>query len=193
MTLIAAGLTAADDLLVGANITAVGMISLSAGGDILQTAGTVSTSGAGGHIDYDAGRTVALSAGTAVSSALGNISIENHASFPAATYVGVDLDNADVTARQLARALAVTPPNIAIWLDKLEARGWVVRTRSSADARMQHLRLTPRARTLVEATQRALLEGEREALGMLSAAEHAMLVELLHKVALGRRRPEPER
>jgi DNA-binding MarR family transcriptional regulator len=109
------------------------------------------------------------------------------------TILALIRDNADVTARQLARALAVTPPNIAIWLDKLEARGWVVRTRSSADARMQHLRLTPRARTLVEATQRALLEGEREALGMLSAAEHAMLVELLHKVALGRRRPEPER
>ena len=105
-------------------------------------------------------------------------------------------DNADVTARQLARALAVTPPNIAIWLDKLESRGLVARTRSSADARMQHLRLTPRARTLVEDSVQSLLEGESEGLGTLSAAEHAMLVELLHKVALGRRRhdgAEPDR
>ena len=98
-----------------------------------------------------------------------------------------------VPMRELARRLTCDPSNLTDPVDKLEARGWVVRTRSSADARMQHLRLTPRARTLVEATQRALLEGEREALGMLSAAEHAMLVELLHKVALGRRRPEPER
>jgi DNA-binding MarR family transcriptional regulator len=97
-------------------------------------------------------------------------------------------DNADVTARQLARALAVTPPNIAIWLDKLESRGLVVRTRSSADARMQHLRLTPAGRTLVQQSVQSLLEGERDALGTLSAAEQAMLVELLHKVALGRRR-----
>ena len=52
--------------------------------------------------------------------------------------------NRDVTARQLARALAVTPPNIAIWLDKLESRGLVARERSVSDARMQHVRLTPR-------------------------------------------------
>lgn len=99
-------------------------------------------------------------------------------------------DNADVTARQLARALAVTPPNIAIWLDKLESRGLVARTRSSKDARMQHLRLTAQGRALVQGSVRALLEGERDALGVLSVAERAMLIELLHKVALGRRKPD---
>ena len=98
--------------------------------------------------------------------------------------------NPDVTARQLARALAVTPPNIAIWLDKLESRGLVVRERSTRDARMQHVRLTPRGRALVERSVLALLEGERDVLGVLSGAERAMLVELLHKVALARRRAE---
>ena len=96
--------------------------------------------------------------------------------------------NRDVTARQLARALAVTPPNIAIWLDKLESRGLVARERSVNDARMQHVRLTPRGTTLVERSVQALLEGERMALDGLSAAERAMLVELLHKVALSRRK-----
>jgi len=98
--------------------------------------------------------------------------------------------NRDVTARQLARALAVTPPNIAIWLDKLESRGLVARERSANDARMQHVRLTPRGTALVERSVQALLEGEQVALDGLSAAERAMLVELLHKVALSRRRPE---
>jgi DNA-binding MarR family transcriptional regulator len=98
--------------------------------------------------------------------------------------------NRDVTARQLARALAVTPPNIAIWLDKLESRGLVARERSVSDARMQHVRLTPRGTALVERSVQALLEGERVALDGLSAAERAMLVELLHKVALSRRKPE---
>jgi DNA-binding MarR family transcriptional regulator len=98
--------------------------------------------------------------------------------------------NRDVTARQLARALAVTPPNIAIWLDKLESRGLVARERSVNDARMQHVRLTPRGTALVERSVQALLEGERIALDGLSAAERAMLVELLHKVALSRRKPE---
>jgi len=98
--------------------------------------------------------------------------------------------NPDVTARQLARALAVTPPNIAVWLDKLESRALVARERSTADARMQHVRLTARGKALVERAVQSLLEGERDALAALSSAERAMLVELLHKVALARRKPE---
>ena len=98
--------------------------------------------------------------------------------------------NRDVTARQLARALAVTPPNVALWLDRLESRGLVSRERSVSDARMQHVRLTPRGTALVERSLQALLEGERAALDGLSAVERAMLVELLHKAALSRRKPE---
>jgi len=98
--------------------------------------------------------------------------------------------NPGVTARQMARALAVTPPNIAIWLDKLESRGLVARERSSADARMQHVRLTARGKALVDRSVQSLLDGEQEALAALSTAERAMLVELLHKVALSRRRPD---
>jgi DNA-binding MarR family transcriptional regulator len=96
--------------------------------------------------------------------------------------------NPDVTARQLARALAVTPPNIAVWIDRLEQQGWVQRTRSQADARVQHIRLTRAGQALVEPALRRLLAAEAEALGAaLTAAERAMLTELLHKVALARR------
>ena len=98
--------------------------------------------------------------------------------------------NQDVTARQLARALAVTPPNIAIWLDRLESRGLVARERSVRDARMQHVRLTSRGTALVNRSMQTLLEGEQAALDALSSAERAMLVELLHKVALARRKAE---
>ena len=96
--------------------------------------------------------------------------------------------NPDVSARQLARALAVTPPNIAVWLDRLESRGWVARTRSASDARVQHVRLTPAGTRLVDHTTAQLLQGEQLALSALSPAERAMLVELLHKVALSRKR-----
>ncbi len=96
--------------------------------------------------------------------------------------------NPDVTARQLARALAVTPPNIAIWLDKLESRGLVARTRSESDARMQHIRITRAGATLVDRSVQLLLEGEQSALATLSAAERAMLIELLHKIAMSRKR-----
>src|SRR3990167_9070297 len=96
--------------------------------------------------------------------------------------------NPDVTARQLAKALAVTPPNIAIWLDKLESRALVTRTRSERDARMQHIRITRAGSTLVDRSVQALLEGEQVALAALSAAERAILVELLHKIAMSRKR-----
>jgi DNA-binding MarR family transcriptional regulator len=96
--------------------------------------------------------------------------------------------NPDVSARQLARALAVTPPNIAIWLDRLETRGLVLRTRSTRDARVQHIRLTRAGAALVERSLQRVREGEQAALSTLSTAERAMLVELLHKVAMSRRR-----
>lgn len=104
------------------------------------------------------------------------------------TILALILDNPGVTARQLARALAVTPPNIAIWLDRLASRDLVTRTRSESDARVQHLRLTEAGSTLVQHSTQLLLDGEREALAGLTSAEHAMLLQLLHKVALSRRR-----
>jgi DNA-binding MarR family transcriptional regulator len=97
-------------------------------------------------------------------------------------------DNRDATARQLAKALSMTPPNIALWLEKMESRGLVTRKRSARDARLQHIRTTASGAALAVKATRRLLDAEREALVALSAAEQAMLVELLHKIALARKR-----
>ncbi len=91
--------------------------------------------------------------------------------------------NPGVSARQLADALAVTPPNITMWIDKLERRGFVERERSSTDRRAQHIRATAKGASLVRKAVQSVIEGEQAALGVLSAAERGMLVELLHKVA----------
>ena len=99
--------------------------------------------------------------------------------------------NPDVTARQLARGLAVTPPNITVLIDRLVARGLVGRTRSASDARVQHLRATEAGVALASQATQRLLEGEGAALAGLSAAERGMLIELLHKVALARGRSTP--
>jgi DNA-binding MarR family transcriptional regulator len=96
--------------------------------------------------------------------------------------------NPDVTARQLARGLAVTPPNIAVWIERLQSRGLVLRSRSETDARLQHIRVSTTGAKLVRDATKRLQEGEAAALASLSAAERAMLVELLHKVALARKR-----
>ncbi len=97
-------------------------------------------------------------------------------------------ENPNVSARQLARALGVTPPNITMWIDKLEKRGLVKRERSTTDARAQHIRVAPAGSALARKSLAEVLEGERETLAALSAAERAMLVELLHKVARCRKR-----
>jgi DNA-binding MarR family transcriptional regulator len=96
--------------------------------------------------------------------------------------------NPGLTARQLARALALTPPNIAAWLERLETRGLVARQRSESDARKQHIHASAGGHRLAAQCTRALLQAEAAALAGLSAAERAMLVELLHKAALTRRR-----
>ncbi|HSI58084.1 MAG TPA: MarR family transcriptional regulator [Ideonella sp.] len=97
-------------------------------------------------------------------------------------------ENPGVSARQLAHALAVTPPNITMWIDRLERRGLVERERSTTDRRAQHIRVTAEGATLARQAVRSLVDGEREAMAALSAAERAMLLELLHKVACARKK-----
>ena len=99
--------------------------------------------------------------------------------------------NPDVTARQLARGLAVTPPNIAVWIERLQSRGLVLRSRSETDARLQHIRVSTAGAKLVREATKRLQAGEAAALSSLSAAERAMLVELLHKLAIARKRVSP--
>ena len=94
--------------------------------------------------------------------------------------------NTSVTASRLARALAVSMPAITVWMAKLEQRGLVFRERSATDRRSQHFGVTPEGDTLVSRAVRSLLDAEAQSLDHLSAAEHAMLLELLHKVALHR-------
>ena len=97
--------------------------------------------------------------------------------------------NPDLTASQLARALAVTPPNIKLWIDRLEQRGLVERSKHGADRRAQHIRATPRGDALAVKAAQRVTDGERAGLAGLSAGELAILVELLHKVAKCRQAP----
>ena len=96
-------------------------------------------------------------------------------------------ENPGVAAKQLAQALAVTPPNITMWIDKLEKRGLIERERSSTDGRAQHIRATADGAALARQALEQVADGEQAALESLSVAERAMLVELLNKVARCRR------
>lgn len=97
-------------------------------------------------------------------------------------------ENPGVSARQLAQALAVTPPNITMWIERLERRGLVERERSTTDRRAQHIRASAEGSAIARQAVRSLVEAERLAMAALSSAERAMLLELLHKVACARKK-----
>jgi len=92
-------------------------------------------------------------------------------------------ENPGVAPAKLALALAVTAPNITMWIDKLEQRGLVKREKSETDGRAQQLRVTPKGQQLAAKATARLIEGEREAFAGLTHGEGLILIELLHKVA----------
>ncbi|HUN93098.1 MAG TPA: MarR family transcriptional regulator [Burkholderiaceae bacterium] len=95
------------------------------------------------------------------------------------------LGNDDVTPKMLSAALAIQPPNLSFLVDRLHDAGWVTRVRSREDRRSQHVRLTPRGAELARRAHRISQSMEDEALRVLSAAERALLFEMLSKVARG--------
>jgi DNA-binding MarR family transcriptional regulator len=98
-------------------------------------------------------------------------------------------ENAGVSPAQLSKALALTRPNISVWIDKLEARGLVKREQNTSDRRGQLLRATDKGAALAAKATKLLLDGERKALATLTPVEQMMLVELLHKLACARGAP----
>lgn len=91
--------------------------------------------------------------------------------------------NPGLNQKQLGAALDLSAPNLAVILDKQAARGLLERTRSTVDRRAQQLQLTPVGLDLATRAQAISLNMEGEALRVLSAAERALLIELLFKVA----------
>jgi DNA-binding MarR family transcriptional regulator len=94
--------------------------------------------------------------------------------------------NGAVNQKQLGQALDISPPNMAVTIDRMVEQGWVERVRGTHDRRAQHIHLTPRGRALAERSHAISLTMEEPALAALSRAERALLIELLGKVA---RRP----
>lgn len=90
--------------------------------------------------------------------------------------------NTDVTQTQLSQALGVAPPNMTGLLRRLLERGLVERARAEADARQQFLTVTDEGMRLVTSAHAQILAADTVWLSRLTAAEQAMLVELLEKV-----------
>jgi DNA-binding MarR family transcriptional regulator len=92
-------------------------------------------------------------------------------------------DNPNSTAARLAKALNVSAPNMALWLERLQSKGWIERSPSDHDRRTNHLRLTRRGHDVAQRATKAILDGEQAAFTALTDGERAILAELLHKLA----------
>jgi DNA-binding MarR family transcriptional regulator len=91
-------------------------------------------------------------------------------------------ENPNITQKRLSQAIGVSPPNLAILLDRLEERGLLARRRNPLDKRSQVLSLTPAGARLCARAERTASELERDATAMLTEAERAQLLGLLQKV-----------
>ncbi len=91
--------------------------------------------------------------------------------------------NDDINQKRLGTALDISPPNLAVILDRMVDRGWVERVRGTSDRRSQHIHLTAAGRVLAERSRRIAATMEEPVLSVLSSAERALLIELLRKIA----------
>ncbi len=95
------------------------------------------------------------------------------------------LANGPLSPKRLAQALALSAPNLTMLLDRLQDRGLLRRERSLVDRRSQNVVLTDDGQRIAQASAAEATPMERALDDRLSLAEHAMLIELLSKVAGG--------
>ncbi len=93
------------------------------------------------------------------------------------------LANGALSPKRLAQTLQLSNPNLTLLLDRLQERGLLRRERNERDRRSQNIVLTPEGEALSRRAADAARPMERELLTRLSAAERAMLIELLMKAA----------
>jgi DNA-binding MarR family transcriptional regulator len=90
--------------------------------------------------------------------------------------------NGPLAPKQLARGLALTAPALTLLMDRLQAQGLLLREPNPQDGRSQHVVLTPAGVALAARAADAAVPMEDGMLEGLSAAEQAMLRELLGKL-----------
>lgn len=93
------------------------------------------------------------------------------------------LANGPMAPKRLAQVLSLTAPNLTTLLDRLQERGLLRRERNPNDGRSQNIVLTDDGQHLAQQCSDTAGPMEDELRKRLSKAEHAMLIELLCKVA----------
>jgi DNA-binding MarR family transcriptional regulator len=95
--------------------------------------------------------------------------------------------NAGLSQMTLARALGIDRSTLVPILDRLQARGLLMRHRSPTDGRTHALALTPAGEKALRRFTRLVRGHEKRIASRLSVAEIRVLIELLEKVHAGAR------
>lgn len=93
--------------------------------------------------------------------------------------------NPGLTQVELARALAIEPPQLVLIVNKLEQRGLALRIRSKIDKRSYGLYLSKPGEALLAKLQQVAAASDEAATANLDETERAQLLALLHKIYLG--------
>jgi DNA-binding MarR family transcriptional regulator len=88
-----------------------------------------------------------------------------------------------LTPSALATRLALSSGNLASRVDRLAARGLVVREQNAADSRSKIVSLTPRGTKRVDEAMRHLVAAEGEVLADLDSAQVSVLIECLRRIS----------
>lgn len=93
------------------------------------------------------------------------------------------LANGPLPPKRLAQTLALTGPNLTLLLGRLQERGLLRRERNPDDGRSQNIVLTDKGLRAARDSAAAAVPMERELMRRLTRAEHAMLIQLLCRLA----------
>jgi DNA-binding MarR family transcriptional regulator len=83
---------------------------------------------------------------------------------------------------ELARALAIEPPQAVLMVNKLEERGLAMRVRSNPDKRSYGLFLSKAGEALLKQLKAVVQQSDRESTASLTDAEREQLLQLLAKL-----------
>jgi DNA-binding MarR family transcriptional regulator len=88
----------------------------------------------------------------------------------------------DVDAARLSTLVALDRATLAKVLQRLEAKGWIVRAGSKADRRIKLLRVTPQGRAVLQVAEPAVRRCQRRILAPLAAPERDAFLRMLDRL-----------
>jgi DNA-binding MarR family transcriptional regulator len=91
-------------------------------------------------------------------------------------------DHPDIAQTGLAQRMRMDRATTMAIVNRLEAKGYLARSKSSSDARMQALNLTAAGRRALSAAKRAIQQHEHWLKSRFSKKEVAKLIELLTRI-----------